>query len=771
MKIGINQKGAPIRTCFIVHANSDVSFLKAVELAFGIWGGIFSPILPFHEELPHPYRRELQIDVSTSSFYSNTFENYDIDVIVVDDGIDKSRVQTWASQRPVLSIHEFINGDRMSHHINAIPIEKVAEAVARSEFKYIRNDNLRFHFPEIPANEIFLRIFFGTLPDKNKTSVYEPFSRYNAASSIAVDWSSTEEFLGITHLDLQALNYHRLSGWRNQVPGPTRVMYCLNVNRLQDIMNFWNLRAAGWLVIPLPVDLGYNRILRYFFDNFYQSEVSRQQGQNFNMIHCLVGDRDSEVLLEELKLLYHQENKGAQSGSLSVQRWFPRFWSEHEYSIADHIKSITPFFESKFEYYDVVDGRASFFPLPLPFEIDVDLYDRSAYKIIMELSPENNYAEYAGMMTELSPQQLRQVFDHSFMEDLRLSAGQLHYTLMAHRTEREIVVKPPKTTNFFKIYFQNKGFRVLETSNSKLAREVFKNIEGLYGVLYFLHKDRLKIIELFEESREVLYVTLLAEIKKHLNNTKHPDFFIKRMLETKMIELGAVIKCTVCEQQGYFLPKHVTPELVCPICRNSFELPMSRPKEIAWAYRGIGPFRKNNKAHGVMSVFATLHLFVNHIADNRRISSLFGFELAKTGRSENATPKEVDLCLITGDERDTYKRPDLIFCECKTYIYFKPIDMERLKALGNEFPGAILTVATLNEELSVEEKVLLSDLIKHFQSGDGPRPRNPVLILTGKELLNSQPAFPLREYEDRMHAHQRYNDFLGALCEMSVKSI
>ena len=48
--------------------------------------------------------------------------------------------------------------------------------------------------------------------------------------------------------------------------------------------------------------------------------------------------------------------------------------------------------------------------------------------------------------------------------------------------------------------------------------------------------------------------------------------------------------------------------------------------------------------------------------------------------------------------------PDLIFCECKTYKNFNSDNADRMIELGTEFSNSILTFATLNEELTENEK-------------------------------------------------------------------
>ncbi len=48
--------------------------------------------------------------------------------------------------------------------------------------------------------------------------------------------------------------------------------------------------------------------------------------------------------------------------------------------------------------------------------------------------------------------------------------------------------------------------------------------------------------------------------------------------------------------------------------------------------------------------------------------------------------------------------------------------------LGTEFPNSILTFATLNEELTDEEKVEIAKVVNHFRTGVGHRPTNQYLF-------------------------------------------
>ena len=277
----------------------------------------------------------------------------------------------------------------------------------------------------------------------------------------------------------------------------------------------------------------------------------------------------------------------------------------------------------------------------------------------------------------------------------------------------------------------------------------------------------LKILELIEDGKTVYHPTLVGEIKKSLknNNNEQVNYYIKRIIENKIIEFGSILQCEVCHQHAFYLPSELKEMMTCAICRNNFILPMHQPTEIKWAYRGIGPFSKNNKVGGLITVFLTLKLFNQEFADiSGNMSAFIGFELLK-----NNKPKEVDLAVLLQEKHKDSIPPDLVFCECKTYKNFTNDDANRMIELGTEFPNSILTFATLNDELTENEKTEILKVVNNFRTGYGHRPTNPVLILTAKELLPTDFLGHFKEYEKDTIAYQRYNDWIGNLCEFTVK--
>jgi hypothetical protein len=241
---------------------------------------------------------------------------------------------------------------------------------------------------------------------------------------------------------------------------------------------------------------------------------------------------------------------------------------------------------------------------------------------------------------------------------------------------------------------------------------------------------------------------------------------IQTLLNNKIIEFGTKLECTICEQKSFFLPNELNLEVTCKECRNSFSIPSARPSNIKSAYRGIGPFSKNNKVGGLMTVFLCLQFYQSALVRSfGGMSSLCGFELM----NKDSTLQEIDLGSLIKTGRDNNDSAELLLAECKTFINFELKDFQRMKSLGDSFPGSILVFATLNESFNKFEKSELRKLVEYFRTGHGHRPRNSILLLTKSELMPEDYDGGLDVYDAEIKPYHRYQGFVSSLSEMTVK--
>lgn len=235
------------------------------------------------------------------------------------------------------------------------------------------------------------------------------------------------------------------------------------------------------------------------------------------------------------------------------------------------------------------------------------------------------------------------------------------------------------------------------------------------------------------------------------------------LIKKGIIQAGFEIQCSFCNQHSFYTINELNERLRCTVCQNIFLAPVHSPDNIKWSYRGLGPFSRNNRAEGIIAVLLTLRFFRITLRHDALITSTLSFDILENDRIVN----EVDLALFYKEFKHSSQPTDLFFCECKTEIEFERKDIERMKQLGLRFPGSVLVFATLKLQLGEDERIAISKLVRYFRGGLKSRPRNPVLILTGRELLCR--LLGPEHFHEEIHRYNHNHDDIGRLCDITCR--
>lgn len=513
------------------------------------------------------------------------------------------------------------------------------------------------------------------------------------------------------------------------------------------------LKAAGRKVFAFPITDYNNGGLDNALLDFYGDSKSGHFGPSIFYGPHLTADEIDDAFGHIKKVVQAKYP----SSNITHQPWIPRFGSEGEVAQRDGVVSSVFILKIHYDQAKCDERYLRYNLLRSDFKITKHSH-RKTHKVTSYIKYHDHLLNYPSVIDGINNLDWVRMTQSMFTEDYRISNGGIVRFCEGDRSDMHF--RLPETSDYLKIFFNKKGLVFSIPSQGELTKQIFKNIGGTYGTGRFSSAGAVKILEALESSTILPFEQLVSLIQKH-----KPFDFIQILIENNIIELGAHIQCTICYQRSFYSITELSTQVVCKNCRSTFSVPQNNPKEtFKWSYRGVGPFSKSNKIDGLLSCFLTLNLFDHGIyAANDGITSFMNFLLQRKDKS-----MEVDLILQLREKRFTENNTELIFCECKTYKYFDQIDIDRMKFLGEQFPGSILVMSTLNEGLTTDEVTLISSLVNHFRKGYGKRPLNPIFILTANELLPKRFLNPF-EHFGKIHNVIRYNDYLGFLCEKSCE--
>ena len=203
--------------------------------------------------------------------------------------------------------------------------------------------------------------------------------------------------------------------------------------------------------------------------------------------------------------------------------------------------------------------------------------------------------------------------------------------------------------------------------------------------------------------------------------------------------MGAEIDCPHCGQSNWYRLSALDAFLLCHRCLQEFDFPAEHTPSKLWRYRTIGPFAVENYIMGGIPVLLSMIVLGGGGGSfpSAGITWCPSFELKRNGVHWG----EID-ALAFIEQKDSRTGSGLpVFVEAKSYgekeRIFSSEDIDRMRKIGQLFPGSVLVFATLRLQLTRSDKDLIRRLAElgrePFRGDDWT---NPVVVLTGVELYS-----------------------------------
>ena len=745
----------PLRVAFLVDPADRVGLYRAIELSSFLWGGSYNPIIPAYRRTPSKWgsRRVRHLPLP-SDIINRYLSGFDPD-LVVPVGICANRI-FQVGNRDIVKADDLIGPlkDSVAPRYGIGLIDLLNDLVEK-ELKYKRNDDFQVVFPQLPrAYGLFLASVFGVIPKEAQQIIDKHFLNLTGISKTRV---AINQFLDV----LRSGNPfpRRLTTWAlEEPPIPEPTLFVCDATSTQDIIDYWNLRAANSYVVPVPIQTAKTDSMKAFARDLIERNY-RPYRDNPQMFHWTTVQRSRSLTEDAVKSFCQSLN------------------------IPNAGNRTQPKFVYRLEYPHVWEREGAFgedMPFPFAYEVERRISEGEERLELRSQNPKfDTSGRYSGnprFANEFSfrfygsKEPMAEVFPEGSRE-LSSAIGRIGYphwrfsrsgpVFLANNRNALIFLDLPLAEAVMTEWFRERGWKVSLSGPGRIAKQMLKQLGGIDGTSQLAHRGIVELLEELEKEAGMPRQAVLEKLKRAIEfDGQHynPEFFLQGLLSANALRLGAKIQCPVCTRHNWYQLDALGYELQCRFCLSDFSLPQQSPKNIEWTYRAHGPFA-GSVAQGAFTVLLTLKLFSGDF--DQGVTPLFSYEAEKDGKR-----LETDFTCLYKPSTWRKTRTHVIHAECKSFTRFERRDIERMKDLAAAFPGAVLVFATLNDKLLASEVRLIRDLaVAERRKRLRGKPNSLVIPLTGIELFSLRVG---ENWKGKGGLYERFSEQSFELGELST---
>jgi hypothetical protein len=740
----------PVTLAFLVDQKDRAQIRAAIRICSSLWGGSYFPIIPVLRRLPRNWRDSPMAPTSARDYVLGMIEGFDPDFLVqmcdqLPEYLNSTGLQVLRPEQVWSST--FRQGTLSPAY--GIGVFEVLEALYAEHFRYRTRYPIRVDFPQIPRQfDLFWASLLGELPEELMSPLRDHFMEALEVGTTRAGLDSIVDLMdGAVQFPRRISTYQISARGRRGVAHDAAVFY-MDASRADDIVDFWNLRATGRPVLPLPRQFVKDERYRGLVVDFLRVHRVhwRHQPQHCSTALLVRGRSTSiEEMTEFGRSLKIERPDGDPSmdGFFAIQSWYPRLWNEW----ARHKDGgvAVPYGEEAAEL-DLAGSTDRLLRIKPLFPSFADRHaftgaPRCANELMFNVyGSDQHTAEVLPMAT--GKRYLRSLAGLGEPTDWRV--GKSGLVKFVRHGVREAIELPLAEPIFFS-WMEDHGWTCTPSSAGLLAKQIFMRLDGHVGVLR--NEGLLGLLEHLSGGSKFTDATTAnsrdpsasrelsaRQVKQQLGGNGMGGLH-EYLLSKGVFSVGLTLRCPTCMRRSWFSMDTLQDQLLCPKCLNSFSA-ISTIDRGQWSYRTIGPFSVRNYAEGAYACLLTLDFFARERLGGLRISPVFSF----TAKNSFGVSLEADLGFFWSDTVDGVPQSGLAFGECKTFGEFKAVDFERMAGLAEAFPGAVLVFAKLARTMSPKELAGLRRIAKagrrRWKAG---RRSIRFVVLTGTELLSHSP--------------------------------
>lgn len=721
--ITVNRRLRPLRLAFLINPNDKKILRRVFQINTCIWGGRYNPIIPVYRRAPNTWSDKYTGPPSADVILNGYIDAFEPDFIINANVTLKKALQFLEDRQ--LTLKDILNPNEENPIGYGLDVVELFADLYHKEFQFQKRHPLEAVLPKSRESSFALlgAACFGEFPRDHELKYFETGYKdaFDAKEVRIGSKNLLQLYLGSMcsplRLGSSGIKVHD-RGWSEPA------LFYMDGTSSLDLIDYWNLRAMGWRVVPLPKQWSLDLMedcSKFIESNHLPYRHNKEMMQRTTMI-C---SRSSSF--EEIQK-YARTLKSIPQHSLSCQHWYPRIWDEWARD-KDHVIRASITSEETSVDVQAVNNRISFPDLSPQFAERFGGRNTPRWANVIQLSDYSHAPDFASVIPPGTPD-LDKTLETSERNGV-WSTGE-GIVIPSQHIEWTHRWRLPTSAQIFAAYMEAKGFQFKISSAGNIAFQIVRSLNGPWGVSSISGEEIIKLLNKMAQGSTVNVNEWVGLLKKHSrNNAEVATRRLNYLLAHKVLQLGLQLQCPHCSQRTWFSLENVRESLNCEKCLQSYEFPAATPpKDNNWHYRSIGPFSVKNYAQGSYCVAIVLRFFAQCL--HSEITWMPSFNLKGKGAE-----LESDFGFFWQQSRHKRTNPTLVLGECKTYDRFEKKDIDRARKMADAFPGSVLAFCTLRKHLENSEKKTIAALArKGRRRWKAEKWHNPVLVLTGTELMS-----------------------------------
>ena len=705
-RITVQRRLRPIRFAFLVRPDDARELHDIFRINTVLWGGRHNIIVPMWRGVPRVHRGE----GSGRKIVEGLLDASEPDFVVCGKA-DAAPLNLPDSR--VVSLAEMMREPSLpAAGLSTMPVYRW---LYETQFKFVARHPERMVIAKAKGSlRLFSAARFGELPSGPWGMCSTALHELGATEVVLSEASYGRELLG-------TLSPIHVGSYGLDAGGFSRTAYfLLDPQSTLDLVDYWNLRAFGWQILPIPI--AWTKTMAPVVSELLMTRHLPRPPLRHDLTagYIMKGRSISTGVFN-----HFVERIAADRDRFIVRDRIPRYWLRAHWD-SDHVTR--PELAAREDELELqTEKRHISFPtLPPPFETTHLWSSLSQWANVISVKswelPE---------LAEVLPRGMEGV---GLLLAQGIDAGAYRctsegITVLQNGNGRSLSWDVPDGLAVFARWWADR-YVVTPSSAGRIARRL---IRLLGGPEYTRVASSPPMIKLFGTaskagSRSVGFGEFWGGLLREFRNQEDVAAgVLERWATAGVVDIGSHISCTECGQRNWYALDQLAKRLQCARCLESFGFPISKPTAASWAIRPLGPFAVEGWAQGAFTVALTVRLLRLHGAA-ARTTWVPGISL----KASDGRLSEVDFAMLW-HERGPWMHPvNLILGECKTFNRLERRDAARLRELAKAFPGAYIVFSTMNDSLNEDEITMLLPIAKTGRK----QWRNPVIVLTAGELAN-----------------------------------